>query len=345
MKRIVSIVLMLAMAVACAPQEPTERVFSPYDETPITDCTGDTDILKAEAVVNRMPGVNGFNLLIEPKIKIKFSVSRPVAFTSTVFENGKIRGLGYWDAGTIERFENGEWVKYCALQVTANDTLLFFDGNKSAPYAQLTPTSSNIMTVNLPVTELGKYRLTYTFRDSLSYDESEYTTSEEVYSISHTITLLDATDNKYDIAYVFFGESTINCTVDGKRAGFLAMHVDPLVRVNDGSQFYYDRASYRLEALVDGEWVEAPLPDRMTVYLGNDPVEVPTPAEIDSAVLTKCILDDPINRFALSDAGYRAVDLCISDPSLDYRLCFDLTTERDPDSERVHMQVRLRFDE
>lgn len=336
----------LIFALRGGSDDQTDRVYGLYDELAITDCEGDTDILKAEAVVNRMYGANRYVLLSEPRIKIRFSAAKPVAFTSAAFKDGKIEGLGYWDSGTVERLEDGEWVKYGALKVYGSDLGGFFDNNRSAPYSHLTPDSDCVAMVNLPVTEPGKYRLTYTFRDSLSYDDWSYTTGEEVYSISHTITIPDATENRYDVAHVFFGETPADCTVDGQRAAFVAERIVPIVRANDGSAFYYDRASYRLEAKIDGEWVDAPLPERMVVSLrDNNFVEVARPDEVKSAVLTKCIEDSIQSRFLPSDdSDYHLVDLCIADPTLEYRLSFDVVTDRDPNAERTRMQVLLSFE-
>lgn len=310
MKRIVAIVLMLAMAVACAPQSPAERVFSPYDETPITDCIGDTKLLKAEAVANRFLNPSGY-MYSEPGVKIRLTATKKLALTSSKYTDGHTKGFGF--AGIIERKEDGEWVEYGVLKVAGMNEMIR-SMERGAPYYTELEQGETTVWTNIPFDDPGEYRITYNFRESVSSEPNEFTTGDTLYTMTHTLSIPSASDAKYDAVDVAFGEDMVK---NAAGESVHAIRVVPTIRRNDGAEYFYDRDSCRLERLENSGWVDAQ----------DELVNVEHPM-----------------RFVPPNYDH-AVFVSVAHPESDYRLSFDLCDDADGSGEQYTLTLRLRFGE
>ena len=131
-------------------------------ETEITDCEGDTDILKAEAV----------RIADARMISVRFSASCDVVFGTRDVSS---------TCGGIERLENGQWVERSPLSLHIQDrSLEAGEGELRFNY----------------LTAPGKYRITYVFR---KLDDRGY--GAKIYRISHTFTI-EESDEDFDLLAV-----------------------------------------------------------------------------------------------------------------------------------------------
>lgn len=302
-----------------------EKIYTyPQEGIPITDCEGDTDILRAVAY-----GVP--RNIDDDHLGISFIASRDVALTPNIYKDGVYvpseDGVG--TMGTIEKYEKGKWVEYGPL-FDANAYFMIY-GARMYPvitHENVEEDDSYSWTdVVFPIDEPGKYRLTYYFRESIDSNwVSPYTTGDELYSISHTVTIPKATDKPFDI--IALQLNAFHYHKDEQ--GVWTANVDYVIRPNFGGTLYPDDARRTLEKLVDGEWVEAPVPagKKYALYTCADDYEY----RYLSSTWRK---DDNIKE------GFM---FYFNDPNGEYRIKLDYVENEDGSGERYTLTLRLKFD-
>ena len=203
-------------------------------ETPITDCEGDVDILKAESLVwDRME-------LNYDEAGVRLTASKDIAFTSVPYKGGKAVGAeNSYPKSHVDRLENGEWVEYDGLAVSYASLLMFGE----PPYTGLWPGESLRNLSGIPVSVPGTYRVTLYFRESETMEYYEYTTGDELYHITFTLTVPEATEKPFDVISAYMGS---------RPEYIVGMNV--VLRKNDGTGICLDRAKTTLEMLKDGKW-------------------------------------------------------------------------------------------
>ncbi len=201
-------------------------------ETPITDCEGDVDILRADSVEWDYSGSNA---------KVYFTISKDIAFTSAPYKNGEAVGEeNSYPKSHVERLEDGEWVEYGELGVEYAHPLLY----EKPPYARMSVGEFQWEYLyGIPVSVPGTYRVTLYFRESETMEYYEYTTGDELYHITFTLTVPEATEKPFDVISAYMGS---------RPEYIVGMNV--VLRKNDGTDIWLDRARITLEMLKDGEW-------------------------------------------------------------------------------------------
>ena len=239
MKRILKILalcLALAVLAACAGRGGdagdfgnTERTLSTAKETistaeriPISDCSGDTDFIEATSYY--FTTWNG-----APELGVCFSGEHDAAVTEKVFEDGmQTSRVRFDNPVTMERLEDGEWVD---LKNIRPDKLATVGG---VPDYVVLPCGGSRILLPFPIHESGTYRLTYKMRESTG----DYSTGDTLYSISHTVTVPEATDSRFDIVSVdYIGQGGV----------YVAIRPN-----TDGAALYLDRARGTIEKKSDG---------------------------------------------------------------------------------------------
>ena len=205
-------------------------------ETQITDCEGDVDILRAESIVwDRM------QYAMYDEAGVRLAASKDIAFTSALYKNG--RAVGDEDSypkSHVERLEDGEWVEYNDELAVDFTSLLMFG---EPPYAGMGAGESVWTLFGIPVSDPGTYRCTLYFRESEAMEYYEYTTGDELYHITFTLTVPEATEKRFDVISTCLLYDPSNVAA-----------MDFVLRSNDGTGICLDRAKATLEMQKDGEW-------------------------------------------------------------------------------------------
>lgn len=275
---------------------------------PITDCGGDTDVFCAETIES-----NYMNLHY-PSVRFSGEDGKSYAFTSDHYVDGELVEE-HEEASYIEKLVDGEWVWYDRMwEIAARQ-----QPGGIPPY--LSTSVGYTMSFNFPYNDPGTYRMTHYFRESVSELSYHYTTGDELYSISHTYTVPEPSDKRFDLlsvaAYTYYDSADTHIP-----------HIYMLIRVNEGERIYLDRACGRIEKLVDGNWVDITRPE----YLDDD---------------------DSRRRY---HGHYREGDgsdvfetwfdyFVIDDLSADYRITLEFVENEDGSGERYTLQFRMNFSE
>lgn len=194
-------------------------------EIPITDCEGDTDILRAEAVVESERR--------SQSVCVRFTAFRKVAFTTAEFYQGKTTSdTNPSMCGFVERLEEVGWVELSKL----------YNRNSLMEMRSISEgEGENAFT--FPSCEPGIYRITYLFREVLG--DTKASTSEELYSISHTY-VVEGSKEDFDLLSVKLSSSGVSDP---------NLFVWVSIRSNCGKSICQDRYNGKLEKQVDGEWI------------------------------------------------------------------------------------------
>ncbi len=316
------------------------EVCRPYNWVEITDCTGDTDLVRATEYY--IDGIEG--------VTVRFDSAIDLLFTTNHYVNGKLidRSGKQVNYGEVEKLVDGEWV----FQGDIKPYFIMIGG----PYMQGSPPVPEIY---VPFTnDLGDgqrgvferqvtlydfdpgatYRMTYYYKPyELEapvdlFDIAEHGTPEELYSISHTVTIPEATGKRFDVVNPGIREHS------PRSDGIRGFSIEPVIRVNDGEPPYTHYAETTFEKLVNGKWVKS---------IGSDD----TFWAEKSRVLGKQDLRqlEVFQRWREDLSNYRNPDptlrLYISDPSADYRLTLVFYEHPDGSGEQDTLTLNLRFDE
>ncbi len=323
MKRILKILalcLALAMLAACSGQGTestqgdfgnTEKTLSTAEETistaervPISDCSGDTDFVEATSYY--FTTWNG-----APQLGVCFSGEHDAAVTEKVFEDGMQTSRVRFDKPvTMERLEDGEWVNLQSIRPYKLATV-----GGMPDYVVLQSGGSRIL-LPFPIHESGTYKLTYKMHESTG----DYSTGDTLYSISHTVTVPEATGSKFDVV-----------SVDYIEPGGVYVAIRPNM---DGATLYLDLAHGTIEKKSDsGEYTDITDTD-----VGSSMILLPE--------------DDPRRFYDTSSeprqSGYDNLFMfrqrLTFEEGGEYRLTLFLTQNPDGSGEQYTLRLSLKFD-
>ena len=283
----------------------SDKTFPAANRISISDCSGDTDFIEATSCY--------FTTLYgEPQLGVCFSGEHDAAVTVKVYEDGTQTSPGVWsdDAVTMERLEDGEWVD---LQSIRPYKLATVGGEPS--YVVL-PGGGGHLLLPFPTHESGTYRLTYKMRENTG----SYSTGDTLYSISHTVTIPEATGSRFDIV-----------SVDYIDQGGVYVAIRPNM---DDAALYLDRARGTIEKKSDGG--------------GYTDI---TDSDIGSSM--SLLREDDVSRYYETSAeprryGYDDLfmlrqPLALEDAG-EYRLTLFFAQNPDGSGERYTLRLNLKFD-
>lgn len=346
MKRSIAIALAIAIFAAVAvcflrpiDENPNfgyaDRVFSTGHRIPVTDCTGDTDLLRVEYI---LPDYAHFGC--SKGYEIRFTSARDdLVFSYPHYVDGKQvseNGIPS-DAGLVERFENSEWVDagtffyanmYYAGSAPFRSPMKMADGSYSAA---ILDSADGLFSTP------GLYRFTHYFRECVSDDSFHFETGEQLYSVSHTLEIPEPTTKPFDVLQVML-HSQERREYEHDRKPYVRLHI----RLNGGS-LYFDTARAELEVKDGLRWVEVAPPDGKTSavrlvsedlpvyqrYIGADTDAWNSPAKRGEPVIISKTFDFNVD----------------ADPAADYRLTLHFSENEDGSGEQHTLTLRLRFDE
>ena len=204
-------------------------------ETLITDCEGDVDILRAESIVwDRMQ-------FKDDTAGVRLTASKEIAFTSVLYKDGEAVGdEESYPKSHVDRLEDGEWVEYNDELAVEYMSLLMFG---EPPYIGMGAREMVWDLFGIPVSVPGTYRCTLYFRESETMEYYHYTTGDELYHITFTLTVPEATEKRFDVISTCLLYDPSNVAA-----------MDFVLRSNDGTGICLDSAKGTLEMLKDGEW-------------------------------------------------------------------------------------------
>ena len=317
--RLFAFCLALMLLSACSGQDTegaqgdfahSDKTFSTAERIPISDCSGDTDFIEATSYY-----FNTWNG--EPQLGVCFSGEHNAAVTVKVFENGTQTSPGVWsdDAVTMERLEDGEWVDLKNIRPYELATV------GGVPDYLVLPSGESRLLLPFPIHEPGTYRLTYKMRESISAKGSAYTTGDTLYSISHTVTVPEATDSKFDIVSADY--------ID--QAG-----VYVAIRPNiDGATLYLDRALGTIEKKTDRGGY-----DDLT-YMSTSDTKLSL-LSLDDANRFYDTSSEP-RKYGYDDLFMFRQFLTLEDAG-EYRLTLFFTQNPDGSGEQYTLQLKLKYD-
>lgn len=233
-----------------------DACYSPDDTLPITDLAGDTDVVSIDAVVLRadatMSAVFDGSVQDTPALNVSFSAAegRMLSFGAKHVHHGTRIGsyVPEYRYGFVEKLIGGEW------QTVGGVSLDHYDNTEPK---LLGAERSSTLQFAFPIHDAGKYRITYYFRDfSLDRDALNvlyYSTGEELYSVSHTVTVPEPSDKPFDLIAAGIDAS-------GRPHETNVMTARLLFRSNSGAIPYLDTARVHLETTNGDRWVDAPTP-------------------------------------------------------------------------------------
>ncbi len=343
MKRSIAVALTIIILAAIAvcflrPGDPNPdfgnvpEVCRPYNWVEITDCTGDTDVMTAEEVqwLRSEPGW----------VVVRLRASKDVFLSPTRFAGGAAVDDVSEPYGMIEKLFGGEWQRISDMTphwADISETSL----GVTPPYtfvpgllATDNPSHDETMDtfrIKIPEYEPGAtYRFTYLFREMAQEYPRE--SGDELYSISHTVTIPEATEKRFDLVSLGINEHS------PRSGGIRSFSVEPIIRVNDGDAPYTHYAETTFEKLVNGRWVTS-LGSSDTFW--SEMPEVLGKQDFRRLEVYQYRREDLSNYYTLDPY----LDLYISDASADYRLTLVFCENEDGSGERYTLTLNLRFEE
>ena len=189
-----------------------------------------------------------------------FTTDRAIALTGVNYGGKYYEETKNIPFGTIERWENGEWMP-------AGDMGLEYVTPLPGDLPPFLSTDGPIETprsigTSFRLYEPARYRVTLNYRTK----EGRYTTGDELYHTVFEFTVPEATEKPYDLIgwHLYLSEEKD----DGVSLGYYGGMMTLAVRSNDGTPLYCDFACNTVEMFEDGKWV--PVPDTSD---GNDAIE------------------------------------------------------------------------
>ncbi len=299
------------------------RVCKPVDLQRVRDCEGDTDLLKIDAI-NWATSRQGV-------IKLNTTPAARLSMTSAQLHGNKLvydRG-----DGLCEKLVNGEWVDVGELLVDwARPVLRMYDDLSGRQGCYLDPSveDSEIyrsIAATMPEYEPGAtYRLTYYFREMLSWDRY----SDQLYSVSHTVKIPAPSDKRFDLI-------TPGLEVYGDGSGI--GRIVPVIRVNWGEAPYVQQHLCTVEKRQGSSWVQALNRFGEPAFVWRheeDRIYKQMQARTLKQVSTD--LDGEYYQIAIS------VSISVDDADALYRVTIPFTENLDGSGERYTLTLNLRFD-
>ncbi len=350
MKKSALALLLLAALIlpSCSKQTSDENadfglvgVYSPADAVEITDCTGDTDALLATEILptvsdgvysDYMKGAYGEQNPADGltlHVRLAAVGDDTVLLTSSVGDDTPFPDEPF---GYIERLgEDGGWAKLGAIEYIYSNALTYLSSVVSEPTAlKLSSGLAVEVGIRFPLHEPGTYRITYYYR-AAEYDGGYMGwTYSEPRSISHTVTVPEASGRKFDLISADIGAHEI--TDDGS----FVLYIGALCRSNDGAVPYQDLLATRLEVYSAGRWAPAPS-DGYSAVTGLRDEESENPFYSPSAYYT----EDPFTGEDVTNVICGTAEVTLSDPSARYRLTMEFCENPDGSGERWILTLYL----
>lgn len=321
-----------------------EEVYTPDVVLPVSDLSGDTDVFSVDEYrpyesdsvyedYERFTSPSDTADALTLHFGITNHLGRRLALTSRRYEQGMLipdeKSDGKPSVGIVEkRGENGEWTTAAPLKPEIGEHVI------ENPSIRIVPADAASATLAFPLHEPGEYRFTYYLR-KFSYDGLSYSTGEELYTVSHTYTVPEPTDSKFDLIlpdfYLPFGGSQSGTRQDVRLA--------VLIRSNDGTIPYQDLSATRLEHFSGGEWTEVRDDRRTPVVTRQYDTEAENP-DISSA---KYVTVHPFTGEEVENLFCGTAEFYIPDTRLRYRLTIEFVENADGSGERYPLQLDLDF--
>ena len=276
---------------------------SPYDELPIEDCTGDTDVVYIDAwYPNQSDDV----------------------YRNYIERWGEKDNPNY-DALTLHlrlNIAKGYTVELMSVSV---------DGTETECSADLDPRlREHIIPVAFPLHRPGAHSITYNFRNA---DDGS------LYTITHTLTIPEPSGSKFDLLSpdieVLYHREDIEhngATILNYGDSYAAtLRIAAVCRSNDGTMPYQDLLATRLEKSVDGRWVDAPPRPG-----GYSAVTALTDDEAENSFISPAgyYVDDPITGEAVTNVFCGTAGVYLDDAGAMYRLTMEFCENPDGSGER-----------
>lgn len=343
MKKSTLALLLLAALIlpSCSKQTSDENadfglvgVYSPADTVEITDCTGDTDALLAtEILPNASDGVysdymkseyvtqnpaNGLML----HVRLAAVGSMNILLSSSVRDDTPFPDEPF---GYIERLgEDGGWTKLSPIEYDYSNALTYLSSSISEQTAlRIAPGLAVEVGIRFPLHEPGTYRITYYYRAAEYFGGYMGWTYSEPRSISHTVTVPEASGKKFDLVSADISANEI--AYDGS----FVLRIGALCRTNDGTLPYQDLLATRLEIYSSGRWAPAPS-DGYSAVTGLRDEESENPFYSPSAYYT----EDPFTGEDVTNVICGTAEVRLADPSARYRLTMEFCENPDGSGER-----------
>lgn len=302
------------------------EAYKPNASLPIDNLEGDLDVVTITSIrpATMHPTHNSATYRSEmPALLITFATPSgdDLHMTSLQYTlDGVVGNASIYNCGTVEKLVDGEWT----LVGRINPNTYITHSKDDYPFIR----DGHYYEIAFPLHDPGTYRLTYNFRKIARH--WLFVTSDELYTLSHTVTVPEPSDRKFDVVSVNFSHS-------GNSAG-----VDLLLRTNDGENPYLYARRTNLEVLKDGRWVSAP---------ANEPFTSAVEAYGQGLVYysqsrrEKLVLDFHHPFEGQREANYFRVDanFDVADPSAQYRLTFDFRDTPHGSGEAYPLTLYLDF--
>lgn len=285
-----------------------ERLYTLEGSVKITDCEGDTDIIRATSY--SLSSARNFC-----NVTVWFEVDRTLARTSVHYRDGVRVGHGEAErAGMIERLIDGEWVEVDSFSSGLYGAQLSMGSPGYGLISEDYPSVGFNLVGMFP--EPGLYRITHYFREDISRELHDYETGTELYTVTHTVEVPEPSGKPFDI----YGVMLWNYAPHSDNYRQVAIHF------NFGEKdVYMDRARMTLEKRVGLRWVE-----------------VEDVSEDEPSVWSRAAEDDPADR------RYHAYHMACIFPYIDdsaavYRLTLEFVENEDGSGERYTLTLDLKF--
>lgn len=271
----------------------------------ITDCTGDTDLLTIDAIDWSRSTGGSIAVRTTPSGVLSFC-SQPLDSTGHATGDADKRGLrGYAEKKVVNSWE---YVGEVSI-VTYYSAFGAVPDAGAVALGQFDDWVSRELNLHLPEYEPGTtYRITYFFRN-----ETESGWSDELHTVSHTVSLPKRTNKRFDFISLGWSESA-------------GSSIYPEIRVNYGDAPYFLISESYQEYRKNGRWEQEELFAGASQHLGDGPT-----VELMSYRL-------PPNHYNL---WCRRVFPDSEHPPTDYRLTLVFCDNADGSGERYTLTLYL----
>lgn len=210
----------------------------------------------------------------------------------------------------MERLEGGEWVELRNIRPYKLAT------TGGEPDYLVLPSGGSHLLLPFPIHEPGTYRLTYKMRESTG----SYSTGDTLYSVSHTVTVPEATDSRFDILSAELDASGVHIAIRSN---------------TPGAALYLDRARGTIEKKTDGggytNITDTDVGSSMSLLREDD-----VGRYYDTATVP--------NEFGYDDLFMLRQPLTLADAG-EYRLTLFFTQNPDGTGEQYTLHLNLKYGE
>ncbi len=292
----------------------------------VRDCVGDTDLLQIDA--------------------IDWNASRPgvIKLTTTPRVHLLIRSAAFDDDGTVvgdtcdgfcEKLVDGTWINIGEIEAYLGEHVSNMFTFVSAPCELMPGTDKpdwfEKMRVMLPEYEAGAtYRLTYYFHE---VDDTWGYRSDELYSVSHTVTIPKSSNRRFDLA----SAGVVSKWVEEYGGG---MQIAPIIQVNYGEVPYVQQHLCTVEKREGSRWVKAMCYNGEPAFVWrHEEDRIYKQMQVRTLKRVSTNMGREYYQVAVS------VNISVNDIDALYRVTIPFTEHLDGSGERYTLTLNLRFEE